>query len=62
MKPFTMTVICCARCGGTHYGQEFKPLLQPVIIGDVTMGYWSPCPMTGDPILAEVKPEQPEEK
>jgi hypothetical protein len=48
----TIDVVGCARCWGDGHKQlEFHRLTHPLVINDVELSHWAPCPTNGEPIL-----------
>lgn len=41
----------CARCGQDHNGIVYNEFTNPVILGDLVITHWVPCPTNGEPIL-----------
>jgi len=49
----TDSLATCPRCGDPHDHLTFHRFARPPAVGRIL--YWSVCPITGEPILAEVK-------
>lgn len=47
----------CPRCGTDHGEQTFQRLVRPMRAGSGTFAWWWPCSTTGEPVLAEIPPE-----
>jgi len=48
--PGPTNILGCARCGGEHL-VRFKPLGNPIEIGDAVLTHWGMCPTRYEPIL-----------
>lgn len=54
--PAPTDLLGCARCGGEHM-VRFKPLRNPIQMGDVVLTHWATCPTTKEPILMRLLEE-----
>lgn len=55
LKPLTVNLTTCARCGGFHAAMQFSKLTRPMATpaGD-TLTHWALCPVNGEPVLLKV--------
>lgn len=49
-------VLHCARCKQDHAKLIFKKFAIPILDNDGEWGFWSLCPVSGDPILLKSEP------
>lgn len=60
MEIKTLTILSCARCGQDHE-MQFKEFERPIVDSDASeWNWWGSCPVTYEPVLMRMLPEDSE--
>jgi hypothetical protein len=58
IETLRVDVVKCSRCGQDHRQLTVKELNRLMIVGAVCFNFWGACPVTREPILVRVAPDQ----